>query len=111
MNRFAGLCVCFAFIWCFGAGSAWAAETSPAAASSGVPATSVPETDYNFEEVLAAAVAATSPTSASLEVPSISIPETGFNFGEMLETEPFSHDFIVKNGGKAPLHIKDVTPS
>jgi hypothetical protein len=55
--------------------------------------------------------AADSPPPASLQVPSISVPETEFNFGEVMETEPVSHDFIIRNGGKAALHIKDVAPS
>lgn len=48
---------------------------------------------------------------SDLQAPSISIPETDVNFGEVTETEPVSHDFVVKNGGRETLHIKDVTPS
>jgi len=51
------------------------------------------------------------PPSSTLQVPSISIPDTDFNFGEVSEIYPLSHDFIVKNGGKAALHINDVSPS
>jgi len=48
---------------------------------------------------------------ATLQVPSISVPETDFNFGEVTEAEPVSHDFIIRNGGKAELHIRNVAPS
>ena len=58
-----------------------------------------------------AGAAGNSPSPSTPEVPSISVPETDFNFGEVTETEPISHDFIIRNGGKAPLHIKNVAPS
>lgn len=48
---------------------------------------------------------------AALDTPAILITETGFNFGEFSETTPVSHDFVVKNGGKATLNISDVKPS
>lgn len=51
-----------------------------------------------------------SSSPSNLQVPSISVPETSFNFGEVMETEPVSHDFVVKNGGRSVLHI-NVTPS
>jgi len=41
----------------------------------------------------------------------ISYSETNYNFGELSETAPLSHEFIVKNGGKATLNIRDVEPS
>jgi hypothetical protein len=62
-----------------------------------------------FVPGLAGAVNSSPP--ATLQVPSISVPETDYNFGEVIETEPVSHDFIIRNGGKAELHIKDVAPS
>lgn len=45
------------------------------------------------------------------ETASIVIAETNYNFGELSEMAPFSHDFIVKNSGKATLHIRNVEPS
>ncbi|MFZ0928832.1 MAG: hypothetical protein WAN11_09545 [Syntrophobacteraceae bacterium] len=42
---------------------------------------------------------------------SIIIAETNYNFGQLSEMEPLSHDFIVKNSGKAILNIRDVKPS
>ena len=45
------------------------------------------------------------------EAPAILIAQTSYNFGELPETAPFSYDFIVKNGGKATLNIRDVQPS
>ncbi len=55
--------------------------------------------------LLAVAVPAASQTS------NIFFAETNYNFGELSETTPFSHDFIVKNDGKATLNIRDVKPS
>ena len=55
--------------------------------------------------LLAFAVLAASQTS------NILFEETNYNFGELSETAPFSHDFIVKNGGKAVLNIRVVQPS
>ncbi len=48
---------------------------------------------------------------AASQTPNILFDETNYNFGELSETVPFSHDFIVKNGGKAVLNIRDVQPS
>jgi hypothetical protein len=48
---------------------------------------------------------------ASLQVPAIIIAEPDYNFGELSEAAPMSHDFIVKNDGKAILNIRDVQPS
>jgi hypothetical protein len=45
------------------------------------------------------------------EPPSIIIAQTYFGFGELSETAPLSHAFIVKNGGKSTLNIRDVKPS
>ena len=55
--------------------------------------------------LLAVAVLAASQTS------NIFFAETNYNFGELSETTPFSHDFIVKNGGTTTLNIRDVQPS
>ncbi len=41
---------------------------------------------------------------------SIIIAETNYKFGQLSEMELLSHDFIVKNGGKAVLNIRDVQP-
>ncbi len=51
-----------------------------------------------------------SPASAASGGPAILFPETAFDFGELTETEPASHDFTVRNGGKTVLHINDVRP-
>ncbi len=48
---------------------------------------------------------------ADSQTPNIFFAETNYNFGEFSETAPFSHDFIVKNNGKATLNINDVKPS
>ncbi len=45
------------------------------------------------------------------ETSSIVISETNYNFGELSEMASLSHDFIVKNSGKAILDIRDVQPS
>jgi hypothetical protein len=55
--------------------------------------------------LLTVAVLAASQTS------NIFFAETNYNFGELSETTPFSHDFIVKNGGTTTLNIRDVQPS
>ena len=55
--------------------------------------------------LLAVAVLAASQTS------NIAFDETNYNFGELSETAPFSHDFIVKNGGTSTLDIRAVQPS
>ncbi|MGA2025691.1 MAG: hypothetical protein ABSH17_01320 [Syntrophobacteraceae bacterium] len=47
---------------------------------------------------------------AGPETSSIIIGETNYNFGQLSEMEPLFHDFIVKNGGKAILNIRDVQP-
>ena len=38
------------------------------------------------------------------------VPETSFDFGELSDTGEYSHAFIVKNVGTAPLEIKKVLP-
>jgi hypothetical protein len=48
---------------------------------------------------------------AGPETSSILIAETNYDFGQLSEMEPMSHDFIVKNSGKAILNIRDVRPS
>lgn len=48
---------------------------------------------------------------AASDTPTIIISEAGENFGELSEKTPVSHDFIVKNGGKATLNIEKVQPS
>jgi hypothetical protein len=48
---------------------------------------------------------------AAMEAPTIIISQTDFNFGEQSETTLVSHVFIVKNGGKSTLNIRDVQPS
>jgi len=48
---------------------------------------------------------------AGPETSSIIIAETNYNFGQLSEMEPLTHDFIVKNSGKAILNIRDVRPS
>ncbi|MGA2400348.1 MAG: hypothetical protein ABSG91_01415 [Syntrophobacteraceae bacterium] len=56
--------------------------------------------------LLAVAVLAGSETSSI-----ITYSESSYNFGELSEMAPLSHDFIVKNGSGAILHIRDVQPS
>lgn len=51
----------------------------------------------------------TTPVSFAAQ-PAISMPETTYSFGELPETTVLTHDFKVKNGGDAVLHIKDVKP-
>ncbi len=48
---------------------------------------------------------------AASQTSNIVFDETNYNFGELSETAPFSHDFIVKNGGATTLEIKAVKPS
>ena len=48
---------------------------------------------------------------AGPETSSIIIAETNYKFGQLSEMELLSHDFIVKNGGKAILNIRDVQPA
>ena len=45
------------------------------------------------------------------ETPTIIIAQTDYSFGELSETAPCSHAFIIKNGGKGTLNIRDVQPS
>jgi len=47
---------------------------------------------------------------ADSRVPSIIIAQPNYNFGELSEMAPLSHNFIVKNNGKADLNIRDVQP-
>ncbi|MEN6437908.1 MAG: hypothetical protein ABFD97_04950 [Syntrophobacter sp.] len=54
-----------------------------------------------------ASVSAPGSTSA----PSILVQKDDFDFGEVLETEPISHDFMVRNDSRVELHIRDVSPS
>jgi len=50
--------------------------------------------------------------AAFAEVPGIiTYSETNYSFGELSEMAPLSHDFIVKNGSRAALNIRDVQPS
>jgi len=42
------------------------------------------------------------------ESPRLGISETTFDFKEAFEGEKVSHDFVVRNFGKAALHIKEV---
>ena len=49
-------------------------------------------------------------SSASTGAPSILVSETTFDFGEHGEMDPVVHEFTVKNGGRAVLHINDVRP-
>ncbi len=50
--------------------------------------------------------------AALAEAPGIiTYPETSYNFGQLSEMAPLSHDFIVKNSGRAVLNIRDVKPS
>lgn len=48
---------------------------------------------------------------ADSQLPCIIITEPNYSFGELSETAPLSHNFIVKNNGKADLNIRDVQPS
>ena len=47
---------------------------------------------------------------AGPETSSIIIAESNYNFGQLSEMELLSHDFILKNSGKAILNIRDVKP-
>jgi hypothetical protein len=47
---------------------------------------------------------------AGPESSGIIIAESNYNFGQLSEMETMSHDFIVKNSGKAVLNIRDVEP-
>ena len=46
--------------------------------------------------------------AAGTECPRMEISETTFDFKEAFEGEKVSHDFVVKNTGKAVLHISEV---
>jgi len=46
--------------------------------------------------------------AANPEAPRMEMRETSFDFKEAFEGEKVSHDFIVKNNGKAVLNIKEV---
>jgi len=48
---------------------------------------------------------------AGPETSSIIVSETNYKFGQLSEMELLSHDFIVKNSGKAILNIRDVQPA
>lgn len=56
-------------------------------------------------------IACSLPAAAASEGPVITVPEKSFHFGEFSEVTPVSHDFLVKNNGRATLNIKDVQPS
>ena len=45
---------------------------------------------------------------AGTESPRLEISETAFDFKEAFEGEKVSHDFVVKNTGKAVLNISEV---
>lgn len=47
---------------------------------------------------------------APREGPVIEIAEPTYDFGEAMEDAEISHDFIVKNTGKAVLQIEKVSP-
>jgi hypothetical protein len=47
---------------------------------------------------------------ATAAQPKAVIPQTTHDFGEALQDKEFSHTFIVKNAGKAPLKILEVDP-
>jgi hypothetical protein len=51
-----------------------------------------------------------SSTGIPTEASSIVLSETSFDFGEVDEGSVVSHDFIVKNTGKAELQISKVRP-
>lgn len=44
------------------------------------------------------------------EAPSMVVPETSFDFGEVNEGSVVSHDFVVRNMGRASLQIIKVSP-
>lgn len=52
----------------------------------------------------------TAQPTASQDTPVIQMPETIFDFGELQEGDEVSHDFTVKNVGKATLQIEQVRP-
>lgn len=54
--------------------------------------------------------AQTPPPTASQEAPSIQVPSPTHDFGEVPEGAEVTHDFVIKNTGKAPLEIQQVKP-
>lgn len=56
------------------------------------------------------AVTQSAQAQAPQEGPVIEIAEPVFDFGEAMEDAEISHDFIVKNTGKAVLQIEKVSP-
>jgi len=46
--------------------------------------------------------------AAGTESPRLEISETTFDFKEAFEGEKVSHDFVVKNTGKAVLNVSEV---
>lgn len=53
---------------------------------------------------------ASSGATAAKAAPAIEIPEASYNFGAVQQGQTIEHDFVVKNTGTAPLHIKQVRP-
>ncbi len=51
-----------------------------------------------------------SEVQTSTPQPRIQIDQAVVDLGEIREGEPLVHDFVVKNVGDAPLHIRDVRP-
>lgn len=87
MFRGKKLCL-FLLVFC------WWATSVHAAAPSAKPAKGKPQTA----------------APAARNTPAIDIPETTFDFGEVFEGAEVTHDFIVKNAGKAELLIDQVRP-
>lgn len=50
------------------------------------------------------------PAKAAAAQPKAVIPQTSHDFGEALQDTEFSHTFVIKNAGKAPLKILEVDP-
>jgi hypothetical protein len=48
--------------------------------------------------------------AASQDGPAIQVPEATYDFGEALEGVEVSHDYKIKNTGKAELQITQVRP-
>jgi hypothetical protein len=88
MNR--SLATCFwVSVWCLWLGCAQAAATS-GSVSQQVPSLS--------------------PSSGETPGPAIHIPQNIFDFGEVAEGSKISHEFTVRNMGRATLEIQKVTP-
>lgn len=51
-----------------------------------------------------------SPSSGEAPGPAIHIPQNTFDFGEVAEGSKISHEFTVRNVGRATLEIQKVTP-